>query len=87
MARAIAVERIFEPLRAFIEIRWPRSWIHYLSSCPVCMSYWTTTVCSITAWWIIGGGCSPKEVAALALLTLAAIRPANIFSSYGKLPN
>lgn len=87
ISRAITVERIFSPVRDFIEVRWPRSLLHYISTCPVCMSYWTTSACSVAGWWIIGGPTSPPGLAAAALLTLAAIRPANIFASYGESPN
>ena len=82
IARAVTVERIFSALRDFIEIRWPRSLLHYVSTCPVCMSYWSTCACSLAAWWVTGWGFSPRCVVALVILTLAAIRPANILATW-----
>lgn len=80
VSRAITVERIFDWLRDFIEIRWPRTLVHYLVTCPVCMSYWTTATCSIAGWITIGAPTSVRGMACLGILTLAAIRIANILA-------
>ena len=84
ISRAMTVERISDPIRAFIEIRWPNSLIHYLSSCTTCMSYWTTSACSAAAGWASGVQPSPIPVTVWILLTLASIRLANLFATHGE---
>jgi hypothetical protein len=84
ISRVITLERISDWPRAQIELRWPRGLIHYLSQCPICMSYWTTTGCSAAAWWALEFRTTVGALIVWALLTLAAIRLANFFAAYGR---
>jgi hypothetical protein len=70
LSLTITQERITDPLRGYIESRWPGSFLDYLIHCPVCTSYWTSAFVCILAFplWIkiaqyipVIGGCYTLE--------------------------
>lgn len=84
IARVLTVERVTDWFRAQIEMRFPRGMIHYLSTCTVCMSYWTTTMVSAVVWLLLRLPMSPVDIVIWIILTLASIRMSVILAENGK---
>jgi hypothetical protein len=50
LAVVISKEKITDGWRAYIEARWPRSFLDRLISCPRCVSHWTSAALAIILW-------------------------------------
>jgi hypothetical protein len=66
-AKTISREQIFEPLRAFVEARYPGTLLDYLIGCTPCLAYWAGAGLALAAILLNG---SSVHHAAGAMTTL-----------------